>query len=353
MFFFIIALHILFLISCTRCVLPLPPVRKDSLVFMSYNVQNIFDDTDNGTEYPEFDPSVSEWGISQYSTRLSNLSEVIRRTVKGGADIIAFQEIENRKVLDRLAGNYLKGFGYDYLAVTEAENSAVQIGVMSRYPFDRVMVHQVLSGGKTAGRPILEVYINTDYGTVHLFNNHWKSKLGGAEETEPLRIAAGKMLKTRVIQILKDDPDSVILVAGDLNENWDEYYRIGEAYTTALMPVKDVSLLHSPGPVLLGSMDDTFIYTRGQEELVLYEPWSEEPPGTGTYVYNDLWQTLDHILLSPGLFDETGYEFKSFEISDNSFLLDSRGYPYSWITGRGRGYSDHLPLIVEIELKTP
>ncbi|MCK5674323.1 MAG: endonuclease/exonuclease/phosphatase family protein, partial [Spirochaetales bacterium] len=151
---------------------------------MSYNTQNIFDDTDNGTEYPEFDPSGGEWGTSEYNTRLFNLSEIIRRSVDRGPDLIALQEIENERVAEDLVEGYLKGLGYNYIIVTDTEDSAIQLGFISRLELNNIKVHHILSNGKLLGRPILEVSVTVKENTVYVFNNHWKSKLGGAEETE-------------------------------------------------------------------------------------------------------------------------------------------------------------------------
>lgn len=347
--FFFISVSLLILIYFSRCVLPGSDNLHDQIVFMSYNVQNIFDDSDNGTEYPEFDPGEGEWGASQYNTRLFNLSEIIRRAVSGGPDLIALQEIENRKVAEDLVDNYLKGMDYRYIIVTDTENSAIQLGFISRLEPDSIKVHQILLDGHITGRPILELSIVTDTGTLNLFNNHWKSKLGGAEETEPARIAAATALRRRVLELIKEDPMAEIIVFGDLNENWDEYWRVGGEYITALIPLEGAVFPSVTGSILVTGNKDKFNQSMEPESVILFSPWCSEPDKPGSYVYNDTWQTIDHVLINSGMFNGKAFEYESFYVLKDSYLLNTRGYPQSWRTDTGYGYSDHLPLILVVK----
>ena len=316
---------------------------------MSYNVQNIFDDSDNGTEYPEFDPGGGQWGTSQYNTRLFNLSEIIRRSVSGGPDVIALQEIENSRVAEDLVENYLKGMNYNYIIVTDTEDSAIQLGFISRLEFDEIKVHQIFLDGYNTGRPVLEVSIVTESGTLAVFNNHWKSKLGGSEETEPARIAAATALKRRILELSSGNPQVDIVVFGDLNENWDEYRRIGGEYITALVPLNDILLPDLSGPILITGSEDVFDSSMEPETIILYSPWCVDSEMSGSYVYNDTWQTIDHTLMNSGLFDGFGFEYENFRILNDDYLLNNLGYPLKWRTDSGYGYSDHLPLILVIK----
>lgn len=345
--FFIIFLIIF--ISCTRCVLPGSDSLKNRIVFMSYNTQNIFDDTDNGTEYPEFDPSNNGWGISQYNTRLFNLSETIRRSVSGGPDLIALQEIENERVALDLVEGYLQGLGYDYIAVTETDGSAIQLGFISRFELKNIKVHQILRNGKLAGRPILEASLVLGTDIIHVFNNHWKSKLGGAEETEPSRIASAALLSRRIDGLQTTDPLVEIVVLGDLNENWDEYHRNNRSYPTALIPYEV-----NPSPSITGSilvLEDKNSFSNLQDSglILLFSPWCTYTERYGSYVYNDSWETIDHILLNSSMFNDKGFEYKSFSVIDDDYLLNTWGTPLSWKTQIGYGYSDHLPILLILE----
>jgi len=344
-FFLILSILSFLLFSCTRCVLPGLEPHSDQIIIMSYNTQNIFDEIDNGTEYSEFDPSYGEWGLSQYNTRLYNLSEVIRRSVSGGPDLIALQEIENEHVAVDLVESYLKGMGYSNIIVTGTEKSAIQLGFISRYNLEDVKVHQVISDGKTVGRPILEISVVIDSNIVHVFNNHWKSKLGGAEETEPARISSSALLCRRIHELQLEDSEVEIVILGDLNENWDEYRRINGDYITALINVEENPSGNVTGSIFITGSRDTI----EQNPALLYSPWGECPGEYGSYVYNNSWETIDNILLNASMFNGTGFEYKSFSVVSDEFLLNRWGTPLAWKTETGYGYSDHLPILLVIE----
>jgi hypothetical protein len=60
---------------------------------------------------------------------------------------------------------------------------------------------------------------------------------------------------------------------------------------------------------------------------------------------------MDHILLSPGLLDSAGMRYRkgSFRVVRFPFLLLPDGTPRKWSHLKGgRGYSDHLPLLVTL-----
>jgi endonuclease/exonuclease/phosphatase family metal-dependent hydrolase len=346
-FFLVILIFLLLLISCTHCVLPGSGDFQNRIVFMSYNTQNIFDDIDNGTEYPEFDPSGSDWGTSQYNTRLFNLSEVIRRSIRGGPDIIALQEIENKKVVADLVAGYLKGMGYNFSVVTETQESAIQLGFISRLELNNMKVHRVQSNGKTIGRPILEISVITDNSVIHVFNNHWKSKLGGAEETEPARIASAAVLGRRLKEIELQYENPGIVILGDLNENWDEYSKNNGEYITALIPQESLPVTDMSRSIIISGTD--FAEQQNSEHMLLYSPWCTYSNNHGSYVYNNSWETIDHVLLNRQMFNGSEFDYKSFNVVRDDYLLNIRETPLSWNTDLGTGYSDHLPLLLILE----
>ena len=48
--------------------------------------------------------------------------------------------------------------------------------------------------------------------------------------------------------------------------------------------------------------------------------------------------------------DETGISFLDIKVVKPKFLLDEQGFPKSWNTNLKEGYSDHLPLLLTLEL---
>lgn len=341
-------LGILFLlagcVSCSRCSLTGEEPGNDTITLLSYNVENIFDDKGDGTEYPEFDPGGGEWNTQLFHTRLMNLAEVIRLSCDGGPDIIALQEIENSNVLGILVTEYLKGMGYRWRVCIPEPGAAVNTGLVSRLPLETFRAHRLESGDDTILRNILEVHIETEGGTLVIFNNHWKSKLGGAVETEIFRLRAASLVSRRIREM--EGSVGGILVVGDLNENPDEYILAGEAYTTALMPV-EVPEEPVSGPESLYLTGDPSSTGITGSRVVLFTPWH----GTegGSYLYKMEWEQIDHTLVGAGLFDGQGLEYGDFRVMDDAFLLSEAGIPLGWNGRIGSGYSDHLPLFLRIE----
>ena len=68
----------------------------------TYNVQNLFDCKDDGSEYLDFKVGVSKWDCEAADSKLQRTRQVINAL---NADIIALQEIENEQVLKALVSD--------------------------------------------------------------------------------------------------------------------------------------------------------------------------------------------------------------------------------------------------------
>jgi endonuclease/exonuclease/phosphatase family metal-dependent hydrolase len=354
-------------LSCARCSAPDSPFfgsgtdAPKGVTVMSYNVENLFDGVDNGTEYWDYDPGEDNWSVEQFHAKMLAIAEVIGTAVPKGPDIVALQEIENGNALETLRTEGVKNLGYRYSAVVEAPGAAVNTAVLSKFPIAAVRSHSLQMEESERLRNILEVEIEIAGSTVYLLNNHWKSKSGGAEETERLRIAAAELAERRIAAIHAEHeaaggPRPDIVLCGDLNENHDEAARTGGAYPVALLPV-DTLLREGGNPA--GDVPGLFI-TGNREAAaagpppVLYSPWFEALQSDGekgSYMYKGSWETIDHFLLSGGLFDETGFSYAGFSVINRDFMTTDDGVPRRWNREYLSGYSDHLPLLLELELR--
>jgi exonuclease III len=336
-----------------------PDSEPEELLLLSYNVQNLFDDVGDGSEYPDYDPASDSWSADLYHFKLLQLSDVLSRYPEGGADILLLQEIENLNALEMLVTHYLKGCGYRYYCISDAKDSAVNTAILSRYSLEDIQAHSVSIEGIPAGRPILECKTQVAGRPLWLFNCHWKSKSGGAVETEPLRRASAAVLAGRIQQIEGQHDHANIIVAGDLNECIDEQERIEAEYPTALVPEQvymGLSASQRSGCIgVTGSAkdrDSAWGAAIDSEALILVSPWLMEPrPQIGSYAYRSEWETIDHFLLSPALFDNRGVEFEQFEVIQSEQLLNEDGFPKRWISQLESGYSDHLPLLLKCFLE--
>ena len=365
-----ILLSVPFLVfSCSRCsgpgIFPGGPEKKatTTITVMTYNTENLFDGVDNGTEYRDYDPGEEQWSTEDFHAKMLAVAEVIGTAVPKGPDIVALQEIENENVLETLRTEGVKNLGYRFSAIVEAPEAAVNTGLLSRFPVAAVRSHRLHVPESERLRNILEVEIVVDGRTLYLLNNHWKSKSGGAEETEPLRIAAAELAERRITEIMQEHleagmaaPD--IVLCGDLNENHNEAARVDGAYAVALVAAdgdaagEDAAGADSPGLCITGSPNAAAAGVEGAAAAgvpVLYSPWFEAPSG-GSYLYRNSWETIDHFLLSGGLFDEAGFSYAGFTPLCSDFLLGEDGGPLRWNRTYMSGYSDHLPLLLELTL---
>ena len=323
---------------------------NNGISLMSYNVENLFDDVYDGTEYREFDPRGGKWTTEMFRTRIDTIAEVIRRAVPGGPDIVALQELENENVLKTLEDRGLRGLGYTRTVLVPNRGAATNVGILTRLPVSRVHSSWVTARTSSAARDILEIEILYRDRLLHVFNNHWKSKTEGARETEGSRLNAARTVAGRVQKILEQDPAADIIVAGDLNEAMDEYARVSGMYRTALMPI-EAGISDEDGMLLTSHPPQTGM-TGGRP--VFYDPWDETPEeARGSFFYRGAWEPVDHILMTGGLFDSLGFSYRggSFRVYREPFLLLPSGAPMKWEGTKGRrGYSDHLPLLLTLEI---
>jgi endonuclease/exonuclease/phosphatase family metal-dependent hydrolase len=301
-------------------------------------------------------------------------------------DLIALQEVENREVLLRLRDRYLTELGYRYAVLVAQPGVATQPAFLSRLPVVRSAVHPVGTYEGLPLRHVLEIEVEYQGRALVVLNNHWKAKTGGIARTSEARRRAAAVVERRVRELLRQDPDADVLVVGDLNENVEEYGEARGRYGTALVPWEAVAGngktrlppadgasasadrgdrsgggaadgLERKGRLVLCSVAE--LAGESPAGLVLYEPWYELPPEfRGSSVYQGRWQTPDHLLLAPGLFDRRGFDYRpgSFRVVRSRFLLHPQtGFPLGFraAAGGGRGTSDHLPVLIELELLRP
>jgi exonuclease III len=331
------------------------PLGARDITILTYNVENLFDDVHNGSEFPEFDPARGRWNADLFHMRVETIAEVIRKAVPGGPDVLLLQEVENENALRVLLATGLSGLGYDSFVIVPKKRLAANVAIASRFPISHVRANAVHAWKKNPVRDVIEAEIATPDGVLHVFDDHWKSKAGGARATERSRLESAAIVVLRVKEILSADPQAHIIVAGDMNENADELTRVGGSYQTALVPAsaKTPSSWISSCLFLAGQADGKVapgVDAGGR--LILYEPWFELPPAQrGSYFYQGEWETMDHILLSAGLLDSRGphYVKGSFRVLRFPFLLRPDGTPRKWARAqKERGYSDHLPLLLTL-----
>jgi endonuclease/exonuclease/phosphatase family metal-dependent hydrolase len=353
------------------------PENPASLAIMTWNVQALFDGTDNGTEYNEYRESAG-WTPAKYRGRLNIIAAAIGG-LERKPDIIALQELESASVAVDLAAALSK-HGYDWTYFTNIPGMALGVGILSRFPFTEVKSHSVYINGEIAPRPMLEARINTAAGkadpenaadsSLLLFICHWKSKLGGDDTTESARRASARIILRRLRELHETDPDLPVVIMGDLNENHDDFYRRGGKVINALMPddpraaeftgFYGIDSGSQKAATIAEKQKDFLVLVRNKPPapqyfpfgtITLYSPWftelrKEDDDSSGSYYYKSNWETIDHFLLSAQFFNESGWEFENARILNLPPFTNVKGAPIAYNPRTGSGLSDHLPLML-------
>lgn len=362
-YYYAIAFYFLYflLLSCTKNLEKTSSTKDkmsinqiDTISLMVYNVENVFDMIDNGTEYKQYKPGKNNWTHETCSQKLSNIASVI---VAANPDIAVLCEIENAHAASLLKKKVRKlGCSYKYLISGEKPNPAtVCQTIFSKYPIIFSKGHGVPKQGAYHTRNILEVDIKIGQDTLKIFALHWPSK----RYRESYRIKTSKVLIKRINQ-LPDNCDYII--TGDFNSNYNE----AETFFTAKLDnTNGKTAINHLLRTVKSHPDSSLDFFNKREVLkqlgkpAHYQPWLELPSHQRfSYIYKGQRNTLDHILLPKGLFDSIGVSYLNNSFSQFTWhgrlLYD--GVPFRWQISYkhngshhlGKGYSDHLPIIARL-----
>jgi endonuclease/exonuclease/phosphatase family metal-dependent hydrolase len=341
----------------------------NSLSVMTWNMQALFDGVDNGNEYDEYLMSAG-WSKEKYQGRISVISKAIHE-MSAAPDILAIQEIESEQVIKDLA-TALSGYGWTHFA--QNPNMSLGVGIISKFPITETKAHSINIDGNATPRPVLEVKINAEkpnskntavnQKALILFICHWKSKLGGESLTEEARRASARVILRRIRELAEQEPDLPVLIMGDLNENYDEFYRRNGEEICALLPddprsagITGFNTIENNTVLSTALQKDFLIISKSKppqarhfsgEPTVLYSPWINDLEN-GSYYYKNAWETIDHFLLSPGLFNGSNWEYDACSVINYHPFVSTAGRPMAYNPRTGSGLSDHLPLLLQLK----
>lgn len=296
---------------------------KESIKVMNWNLQTFFDANFDGNEYAEYKSPKSGWSQQRYEARLDKLASVIKET---DADVIIMEELEKEEqiqdIANRLSGTFDFKKLYSQAIFATNEGASIGCAVLSRLPIEEVTVHalDIREGSKQPSmRPIIRLSILSKDRELTIFVNHWKSKSGGAEESEIWRKRQEKLLADLIWAAKKD---GAVLAVGDFNKEISEF---------------DINLSATEGKNVI---------LHGSEDVEVYSPWindSGEIQKTGSYWYKNHWERIDHFFVCGNI------ELTDFCAETEGEWADSEGRPLRYQIWSGRGYSDHLPITCTVK----
>lgn len=300
---------------------------------MSYNVENLFDTAPDSLHADgEFLPDGAyHWTYSRYRTKLAHIAQVISAVGEWQAPaLVGLLEVENDSCLQDLLHWHLPRRFYPYRSILIEgpdergidpallyDSTRLQLlcaeAIPVRFSDSDQHTRDILYAAFSLRQEALN-FEKEERGhrdTLHVFLCHFPSQRGGAAESEERRSIARSTLLGSVSHILERDSSALIIAMGDFNST----------------PADNMQPL-----------------------VNLMLPWN----GTdaGSHKYQGRWTCLDQFCVSRALAQHLS---KPTVFSPDWLLEDDEKYlgkkPRRTYVGPRYvgGYSDHLPIWVDME----
>ena len=314
--------------------------NKKQMLVMFYNVENLFDIYDDPEKQDdEFTPEGEKnWNETRYKEKLNHIYKVITGVGEWRMpDIIGLCEIENRQVLEDLTTKTpLEKFKYQVIHRNSHDKRRIDVVLLYRESSFRLLCTNFLTVelDTSNSRPTREILyvkgVNLNKDTLHILVNHWPSRWGGKNKTEPKRIIAAKTAKRITDSVLKTNKNAKIILTGDFND---------EPFDKSLSEVVQAAQTNE-------TINEGKLYNLSSQFV--------QNPKVGTHNYKGEWGVLDQFIVSSALLSddlktEAGiYAAKYLLKEDEKYLTNMPFRTYIGPRYQG-GFSDHLPVYLKIE----
>lgn len=302
-------------------------ILSSLLTFMELNCENLFDTRHDSLKNDlEFLPDGSyKWTPYRYWAKLNHLGQEIVAQSDPVPDFVAMCEVENDSVMfDLTKRSLLRNAGYEYVMTSSPDERGIDVALLYQpASFALLHSHSIRIKPLPDTRPTRDILYASGLvitgDTLHVFVVHAPSRRGGEVVSRPYRLLVASQLAEAVDSVYAISRDAKIIIAGDFND-------------------------YADSPAL------QYLY---EHHLINITADAQGSHGAkATYRWHGEWRSLDQILCSPSL----AARKQSSVIGDLPFLLeDDEKYggkkPYRTYLGPRYlgGYSDHLPLVVQLK----
>ena len=302
-------------------------ILSSLLTFMELNCENLFDTRHDSLKNDlEFLPDGSyKWTPYRYWAKLNHLGQEIVAQSDPVPDFVAMCEVENDSVMfDLTKRSLLRNAGYEYVMTSSPDERGIDVALLYQpASFALLHSHSIRIKPLPDTRPTRDILYASGLiitgDTLHVFVVHAPSRRGGEQASRPYRLHVASQLAEAVDSVYAISRDAKIIIAGDFND-------------------------YADSPAL------QYLY---EHHLINMSADAQGSHGAkATYRWHGEWRSLDQILCSPSL----AARKQSSVIGDLPFLLeDDEKYggkkPYRTYLGPRYlgGYSDHLPLVVQLK----
>lgn len=320
------------------------PDFDGGFIVVSYNVENLFDTiNDPNTADDEFTPDGDRhWNSWRYKKKLFKIWQGIAATnLFNFPDVIGLCEVENRAVVqDLITKTPLYKGHYSILHKESGDRRGIDLALLYNastfVPLDSAFIPVTMPKEPDfVTRDILYIkgLVKASKDTLHIFLNHWPSKYGGAAYTEPYRRMAARILRRSIDSVLSGNGKSKILCMGDFNDT--PYDQSVNVDLRTVRYKKDADI------------EADSIYNIGYYMAEKKKYWS--------YWFQGRGELLDQVMVSGSLLGKSGLHLSPDQVfpSDEPMFFDKDGRVFRTYQGpvyKG-GISDHLPIIINIEVE--
>ncbi len=330
-----------------------------------YNFENLFDTINNPNNDEEWLPNGAQnWTSEKYLQKLENLSRVLseigtNEQQHNAPVLIGGCEIENRHVLDDLVQtNKMINFDYGVVHFDSPDWRGIDVALLYQKKHfqptsfvniplliyrnklktietkeketdeDKAEKDKIEVDGKERvyTRDILLVTGLLDGEEINVLVNHWPSRSGGEKKSSPFREEAGRLVKRTMDSIYKVNPDSKIIIMGDLNDG--SYNKSVKEGIGAKLKKEQV------------------------QKFGVYNPFEQMAKnGDASLFYRDAGDIFDQIMVSDQLITPEYNTFKYWKsgIYNKPYMVQTtgqyKGYPLRH-QATEIGFSDHFPVYV-------
>ncbi|MFA8449362.1 MAG: hypothetical protein ACEPOW_01570 [Bacteroidales bacterium] len=310
-------------------------LSTDTYRIVFYNVENLFDTKQNSSHDTFYKEGYHKWNKSRYYTKIQNISKVLVACGENQnyPSVIALCEVENKNVLkDICCYSCLRNLNYNIVHQDDLDPRGIEGALLYRNSLfieENSFLLSLSTDSIRVKRQVLVVVLKTKFDEKFIFFvNHWPSRFSGRLYTDKKRICAANRLRNISDSLKKINPNAFFIYLGDFNDDEKS---------------KSIKILQEARGIKNVNMFNALDYSKSN--------------ANGTIKSKGNWAFFDHIFVSENLIhnDTISLSKEGLHILQNDFLFESDGRrlgqkPYRTFLGplyKG-GYSDHLPVFVDI-----
>ncbi|NLB66831.1 MAG: endonuclease [Bacteroidales bacterium] len=316
------------------------PLQEEEIRVMFWNVENYFDPFDDEKTNDEdfIYGGRYRWSWKRFLRKRNAIAKVIASSAEelgGWPDLIGLCEVENRMVLRQLVKQtHLVRLEYDMVHYDSPDVRGIDVALLYRKERFKVLNSRAVTVSlpdSSTTRDILYVCGIPLQGegsmdTLHIFVNHWPSRLSDDSKLSSRRMTAANALREAVDSVRIISPEAEILIMGDFNDT-----------------------------------PDSQILVDFSKEMEFYVPAADlAAKGLGSIKYKGVWELIDQFFLSENLSGmlmrwNDGTMMRIFAPAflleeDREFLGQKPRRTYIGPRYNG-GVSDHLPILLRLQRK--